>query len=152
MWHLLSRNYQRFDGTQKQKTLDLISEITRADDEGNIHECETAYNKAIWLAAIRNHGDEEARLYNENVAVAKTEPDHPDFSSYMSTGWVEHESPISLEDLQALTIEELVDVLKSHNDSDGFREPGIEGLSKTFKQLMMIMPLRFMTSLVNSLN
>ena len=143
MWHLLSRNYQRFNGTQKQKTLDLISEITRADDEGNIHEGATAYNKAIWLAAIRNHGDEEARLYNENVAVAKTEPDHPDFSSYMSTGGVEHESPISLEDIQALPIEELVEVLKSHNDSNGFRKPGIEGLSKTFKQLVMIMPLRF---------
>lgn len=143
MWHLLNRNYQRFSEPQKQRTLGLISKITKADEEGNIHEGATAYNKAIWLAAIRNHSEEEAKLYSENVAIAKTEPDHPDFSSYTSAGWVGHESPISLEDLRALSIEELVEKLKSYNDSGGFREPSIEGLSKTFKQVVMITPLSF---------
>ena len=143
MWHLLNRNYQQFSESQKQKTLGLISKISRADKEGNIREGSTAYKKAIWLAAIRKHGVKEAELYKQNVEIAETEPDHPDFSSYTSTSWVGHESPISLEDLQALPIEQLLDVLKSHNDSDGFREPGIEGLSKTFKQLVMVAPLRY---------
>ncbi len=142
MWHLLNQNYPRFDEAQKHKILKLISDITKTDD-GNYHEGATAYYKAIWLAAIRKHGEEEARLYNENVAVAKTEPDHPDFSSYTFTGWGGHESPIPLEDLQALSIEKLVEVLKSYKDPGGFREPGIEGLTETFKQVVKSAPLRF---------
>lgn len=143
MWHLLNRNYQRFEKAQKKKVLKLISHITRTDDEGNIHEGATAYNKAIWLAAIKDHGQEEAKLYNDNVTVAKTEPDHPDFSSYMSTGWGGHESPISFEELQTLSIDKLVEVLKSYKDPGGFREPGIEGLTKTLKQVVKTTPLRF---------
>ena len=143
MWHLLNSNYQQFSETQKRRTLSLISGITRADDDGNLHEGATAYSKATWLTAVKEHGQEEAKLYSENVAIAKTEPDHPDFSSYMSIGWVKHESPIPLEELQAHSIEELVEILKSYRDPGGFREPGIEGLIKTFKQLVKTKPLSF---------
>ncbi len=147
MWHLLNRNYPRFEEAQKQKTLELISHILRRDDEGNIHEGATAYNKAIWLSAIKGHGPDEAKLYNENVAIAKTEPEHPDFSSYMSSGWVGHESPIPFEDLQTYSIEELVELLKTYKDPGGFREPGIEGLAKTLKQVVKTEPLIFFNQL-----
>lgn len=143
MWHLLNSNYQQFSETQKRRTLSLISGITRADDDGNLNEGATAYSKAIWLAAVREYGQEEAKLYSENVAIAKTEPDHPDFSSYMSIGWVKHESPIPLEELQAHSIEELVEILKNYRDPGDFREPGIEGLTKTFKQVVKTKPLSF---------
>ncbi|MBU4445310.1 hypothetical protein KJ656_09540 [bacterium] len=148
MWHLLNRNYQQFSSGQKQNVLKLILNITATDDEGNIHEGATAYNKAIWLAAIKNHGKEEARLYHENIGIAKTEPDHPDFSNYMSAGWVVHESPIPIEKLQSLSIEELVEVLKTYKDPGGFREPGIEGLAKTFKQIVKTSPLKFYNKLI----
>jgi hypothetical protein len=148
MWHLLNSNYQQFSAGQKQKILDLINNISETDEEGNIHKNATAYNKAIWLAAIKNHGKKEASLYQENVGIAKTEPDHPDFSSYMSGGWVVHESPIPIEELQSLSIEELVEVLKTYRDSGGFREPGIEGLVKTFKQIVKASPLNYYNELI----
>jgi hypothetical protein len=147
MWHLLNRNYQRFKAAQKQKTKEIISHISRTDDEKNIHEGTTAYNKAIWFSSIKVHGKEEAILYNENVAIAKTEPDHPDFSSYMSTGWVGHESPIPFEDLHTYSIEELVGLLKTYKDPSGFREPGIAGLAKTLKEVIKTEPLIFFNQL-----
>ena len=148
MWHLLNRNYHQFSAGQKQKVLELILNIKRTDDEDDIHQGATAYNRAIWLAAIKDHGEEEARLFNDNVGIAKTEPDHPDFSSYMSTGWGGHESPIPIEELQALSIEELIEALKTYKDPGGFREPGIEDLAKTFKQLVKTTPLRFYNQLI----
>lgn len=147
MWHLLNRNYQRFSELQKQKILSIILSIKKVDDNGNIHEGSTAYYKAIWLSAIKRHGENESRLYKDNVEIAKTEPDHPDFSSYMSVWWGGRESPIPIEDLQALTIEELINILKDYKDQEGLRgeflESGIEGLVKALKQVVRSAPLKF---------
>jgi len=148
MWHFLNRNFQECSEVQKHKVFEIILNITGTDDEGKIHEGTTAYNRAIWLAAIKNYGDEERQLYNENVAIAKTEPDHPDFSSYMSTGSIGHESPIPIEDLQALSVDALVETLKNYKDLGGFLEPGIEGLAKTVKQIVKTTPLRFYSRLI----
>jgi len=148
IWHLLNCNYQQFSKSQKQKVLKLILSITKTDDEGNINEGATAYSKARWLAAIKKHGNEETKLYQKNVGIAKAVPDHPDFSSYMSIGWVGHESPIPLEKLQVLSVEELINVLKTYKIPDDFLKPGIEGLAKTFKQIIKVTPLRFYNKLV----
>ena len=76
-----------------------------------------------------------------------TEPDHPDFSCYTSTGWGGNDLPIPLEDLQGLSLAELVSTLKNFVDPGGFRRQGIEGLAKTFKQVVKAEPLRFYTQL-----
>ncbi|MCK4806624.1 MAG: hypothetical protein KAT09_03210 [Candidatus Aegiribacteria sp.] len=147
MWHLLNSNYQRFSETQKEETLSLIASITRTDNDGNLLEAATAFNKAIWLSAIKKHGKKEIRLYKENVAIAKTEPDHPDFSCYMTAGLVEDESPIPLEKLQAYSIEDLIEVLASYRDPGQFREPDIKELAKAFKEVVRIKSLSFYNQL-----
>lgn len=143
MWHMLNGNYFQFSQIQKQKVITLIFKITRTDNDGNIQEGSTAYKRAIWLAAIKNHGGKENKLYKENIKIAKAEPDHPDFSSYMSMGWGGHGSPIPIDELQALPIEKLVTVLKDYKDPGIFGEPGIEGLVKIFKQIIKTKPLQF---------
>jgi hypothetical protein len=148
IWHLLNCNYQKFNGKQKKKVLELILSITRTDDVGKINEGATAYSKARWLAAIKDHGNEEKRLYKENVEIAKAVPDHPDFSSYMSVGWVADESPIPIEELQALSLEQLIKTLETYKSPDDFFKPTIEGLTKTFKQIIKVTPLRFYNNLV----
>ena len=147
MWHLLSCHYQNFSKSQKQKVLELILNITETDDEGKINEGATAYSKARWLAAIKNHGNEEQKLYKENIEIAKAVPDHPDFSSYMSVGSVGHESPIPIEELQTLSIEKFVKVLKTYKGPDDFFKPGIKGLTKTLKQIVKATPLKFYNKL-----
>ena len=148
IWHLLKCNYQQFSISQKQKVLELILNITRTDDEGKINEGATAYSKARWLAAIQDYGDKEKKLYKENIEIAKAEPDHPDFSSFMSVGWVSDESPIPIEELQALSLEQLIEVMKTYKSPDDFFKPGIEGLTKTFRQIIKVNPLKFYNKLI----
>lgn len=148
IWHLLNCNYQQFSISQKQKMLELILNITRTDDEGKINEGATAYSKARWLAAIQDYGDKEKKLYKENIEIAKAEPDHPDFSSFMSVGWVSDESPIPIEELQTLSIEQLIEVMKTYKSPDDFFKPGIEGLTKTFRQIIKVNPLNFYNKLI----
>lgn len=147
MWHLLNYNYQNFNKSQKQKVLELILNIAETDDEGKINEGATAYSRARWLSAIKNHGNKEQKLYKENIEIAKAAPDHPDFSSYMSVGSVGHESPIPIEELQTLSIEKFVKVLKTYKGPDDFIKPGIKGLTKTFKQIVKATPLKFYNKL-----
>ena len=107
----------------------------------------TAYEQATWLAAIKDFGEQENDLYRGAVAIAKTEPDHPDFSSYMTSGWGGQESPYSIDELSALSKEELVRTLATYKGGDGWREPGIEGLVKALKQLIKASPSRFYAKL-----
>jgi hypothetical protein len=152
MWHFLNKCYPRFLSPQKEKVLELISSINRHDDKGEYHAGATAYNKAIWLSAIKEHGDREAKLYVESTTIAKTEPDHPDFSSYMSTRWGGRKSPKTIEELQALSIDELVQYIENYKDAGGFDEPGLEGLVKIFKELVKIESHNFYLNLSAFIN
>ncbi|HVN96879.1 MAG TPA: hypothetical protein VMT62_10645 [Syntrophorhabdaceae bacterium] len=147
MWHFLNKSYPHFSGLQKAKVLELVSGITTYDDKNEYHAGASAYNKAIWFSAIKDHGDREAQLYANNIEIAKTEPDHPDFSSFMSAGWGGRKSPKTLEELQSLSIGELAQYLENYKDPGGFTEPGLEGLVKVFKQLVKTTPLNFYLNL-----
>jgi len=152
MWHFLNKCYPNFSDLQKEKIIRLISGIARHDDKDEYHVGASEYSKAIWLSAIKEHGDREAKLYAESTKIAKSEPAHPDFSSYMSVGWVERKSPKTIEELQSLSIRELVHELGNHKDSGSFDEPGLEGLVKVFKQLVKTKPLNFYLNLDKFLN
>ena len=147
MWHFLNKSYPKFSALQKEKLLELISGINRYDDKGEFHAGISAYNKAIWLSAIKEHGDMEANLYVESTDIVKTKPAHPDFKSYMSVGWGGRKSPKTIEELKALPIDELVQELKNYKDPGGFDEPGLEGLVKVFKQLVKTEPLNYYLNL-----
>jgi len=143
MWHFFEQCYQHFNNGQKQKVLEIVSNIKEADDDGNVLDGSTAYYKTIWLAAIKEHGEEEKRLYDENVAIAKAEPAHPDFASYVSVRSGGRRSPLSAEEFQSNSIDEIVNFLTNYKDSGGYDEPGIEGLVKAFKQSIKNDPLKF---------
>lgn len=147
MWHFFKKNYPNFSSSQKEKVLELISGITRYDNKGKYHAVTTAYKKAVWLSAIKEHGDREADLYLQSTEIAKTEPDHPDFSSYMSEEWRGAKSPKTIEELQTLPIDELVHELENYKDPGRFDDPGLEGLLKVFKQLIKTDPINFCLNL-----
>lgn len=143
IWHFFNRNYALLDQGQKDRVIGLIKDKKRFDEDGALLEGATAYEQATWLAAIKDVGEQERNLYRNAIAVAKTEPDHPDFSSYMSSGWGGQESPYSVEELGALSIEELVQTLATYKEGGGWREPGIEGLVKAVKQLIKTSPFSY---------
>lgn len=143
MWHFLNICYPQFTAQQKKRMLKIIEGIKRVDERGEFLPAESAFEKSIWLSAIKEAGEEEAKLYREAAIAAGTEPEHPDFSSYMSSGWVVPESPYSVEELSSLSIDELSQVLAGERRSGRWGEPGIEGLAEALKQVLMNMPLRY---------
>lgn len=148
MWHFLKLNYEKLSENQKHTLLKMISNIRREDDEGNYHKAATAYAKAIWLAALSDAGKTEEELYRTCVEIAKSKPEHPDFSSYTTTSRGEHKSKFSLEELQSLDIDDLVHELSEERETGTLlEEESIEGLTKTFRKLIKTEPLRFYLSL-----
>ena len=144
MWHLLHNHYPQFSGEEKALVRKVIATLVVADENGQQSDSATSYRRSIWLSAIKDYGDDVSLLYRKYVEIIGGEPEHPDFSRYMTSGGlVDHESPISKDELLALEVEELVKRFESYQDSGHFGEPGIEGLVKVLNQIVKAEPLRF---------
>ena len=136
LWHFLGNHYREFAFNQKNKVMDIIEEMEIYDDEGNIEEGPTAYKRAIWLSAVKDCDEQTSQLYKKYTNIIGVEPEHPDFSSYMTSGWVDHKSPIPTEHLLSLNVDALIETLNTYEDPGRFREPGLEGLVKCFKDIV----------------
>ncbi|TQV72472.1 hypothetical protein [Denitrobaculum tricleocarpae] len=149
IWHFLNINYGDFSEIQKQSVLNLIEAIRVRDDDGEDLVSATAYEKCNWLSAIKGHSLNEQALYNEAVAVAGSEPDHPDFSYYVSVGWVTHISPYEIDELKSLSHEELIEKVRGYEGKGGsfYEGESVEGLSKAIGQLFKESPLQYYENL-----
>jgi len=143
LWHLLHNHYPQFSTEEKTRVWEVISGLVEEDEHGQQNDGATAYRRAIWLSALKDHGDDVAKLYLDNVRIVGGEPEHPDFSYYTSVGWVGHESPIPKEELLALEVEQLVERLDSYEDPGQFRGPGIRALAKAVHEVVKLQPNRF---------
>jgi len=143
LWHLLHNHYPQFSEVEKRIVQTAIASLVKADDKGQQSEGATAYKRAIWLSAIKDYGDDVAQLYRQSIDVIGGEPEHPDFSSYMSVGGIDHETPIAKDELLSLDAQQLVNRLDSYQDTGRFGEPGLEGLVKALRQVVKAEPLRF---------
>lgn len=143
MWHLLHNNYSRFSSSNKQLVQENIYRIVEKDNDGLENNGATAYQRAIWLSAIRAHGDAEDQKYKECVKLIGAEPEHPNFSSYMTFGRMVHESPIPVEKLLSMEVDALIETLASYEDTKKIREPGLSGLSKALRQVVKNSPTKF---------
>jgi hypothetical protein len=147
LWHLLHNHYRQFTELEKTFVRETIGQIVKVDDDGQQREGATNYERAIWLNAIHEFGYEESKLYQKCISVVGGEPEHPDFSSYMTSGWVDHESPIPKDELLSMEVDELVKRLGSYKDPVKFGEPGLEGLTKALGQAVKASPTRFFKQL-----
>ena len=138
LWHLLSGHYNEFSSDQKKKVIEIIEGLEVFDEDKNVNVEATAYKRAIWLSAIKDYTDVTIELYKKYTTITKAEPKHPDFSSYMTSGWVEHKSPIPIEHLLTLSVDSLVETINNYKDTGSglFDEPGLEGLAKSFKDVV----------------
>lgn len=147
LWHLLHNHYLQFSVKNRALVLDTIGRLVEMDEDGQQRSGATAYQRAIWLTAIHQYGDDEEKLYQECIDVVGGAPEHPDFSSYMTSGRVDHESPIPKDELLSMEVDELVKWLEAYKDPGKFREPGIEGLTKALRQVVKAEPIRYFTQL-----
>lgn len=151
LWHLLRNHYNEFGPEQRHCVGEVIVGLTKTDEAGKVSEGATAYQRAIWLSAIKGYGDDVARLYRESIDIIGGEPEHPDFPSYMSSRSVVHKSPFSKEELLSLDASDLAKqldtYLETYKPSQGFDEPGPEGLVEMLRHLVKAEPLRFYNQL-----
>lgn len=166
LWHFLNNHFQDLNNNLKRQIIRKIKAISVDDEMGNAQEKRTAYERSVWLAAIKDKDEAVDELYQALVNFTKTKPDHPDMAFYTHAGFVQHESPIPTEELMALNINELVIRLNEYislhiNDSgrllenegnEGFREVGIEGLVAAIKTVVKARANDFYYNLTEFLN
>ncbi|MGQ7299676.1 hypothetical protein [Marinobacter nauticus] len=147
LWTFLNECFGKLDNYQKDGAKRIILSLKESDEKGVVHEAATAYRRAVWLSSIRKHDEEAESLYSEAIIKTGSEPDHPDFSSYMSVGWVKEEAPFSEEDLASCDIDELINRLNTYQDLPSQDGTTVEALVRSVRQVFKSNPLHFYESL-----
>jgi hypothetical protein len=148
LWRLLNKHFNNFTTDQQRTVLHIINNTQVLDENNKVIERSTAYQKAIWLSALKDNTPEISLSYAALINKAGSEPEHPDFSSYMSAvGRVGHKSSLSREIILSLEIDELVKQLNAFEAKGGFDDPDIEDLAKEFEDSVKSLPLNFHTHL-----
>ena len=137
VWQFMHKNFSHIKPEINKTFIDYIHNIIISDENNDVDERGTAYRRAIWLSSIKDQSTILLNKYNEYVEQAGTEPEHPDFTSYMhSTRSIGSKSQIPLEELQKMEIPDLIQVMDSTEEGDGFRESGRSGLIKEFRSVV----------------
>ncbi len=136
LWHFLHNHYAQFTSDQKNKIIEMIERLEILGDNEAIEEAPTSYKRSIWLSAIKDYDEQATELYWKYVAITKIEPEHPDFSSYISVGWAKPQSPISVEHLLALDIDSLIETMNTYKPTSRADEFSREGLVNNFKEVV----------------
>ncbi|HOQ41871.1 MAG TPA: hypothetical protein PK178_06935 [Smithellaceae bacterium] len=154
MFHYLKNNFAKFNVDQKTLTIQIIDSLTvKSDEAESIIKRQIAYKKLIWLTAIKEQGVAAADdLYKQNFNIVKRAPEHPDFSSYMESGWIEDLSPFSSDDLLGRGIDHLITLVNSFHELGGWKTPTKRGLAKEFKNAIINNPEYFKGNLHKFMN
>jgi hypothetical protein len=95
------------------------------------------------LAPIRDALPQEWRQRYDAWVADLGEPEHPEFGSYPSGGWVGPTSPKTPEELAAMGVEEIIDYLCTWGPSGNIVTPSREGLGRTLTTVVTAAPERF---------
>ena len=147
LWWFLHKNYPQFSTPAQLAFLEVIQSLERHDEDENLLSGATAYERATWLASVKDHGLNEARLYAGYIEQAGVEPEHPDFSSYITTRTGGRSSPFSFDELSSLSVDDLVFKLNNYQPEDSWSAPGIWGLSRVVKDVIKAQPVSYAAEL-----
>ena len=146
LWHFLNVHFYQFSEKYQQHVLASIANITCIDKNEVLNEAATAYKKSLWYAAIKDVHLNYQTLYEQCIANSSETPQHPDFASYMSTIDVSEKSPASITELKVM-LQEPKTFVAFLNDYSSTYEFRIEGLIKTFGELVKANIMHFIVSL-----
>lgn len=141
LWHFIHKNFSSLQAEQQQSVIEAIESLNVTDEEmGALLDKPTAYKQANWFAAIKDENEVTQVKYQACVDITGVEPDHPDFSCYMSGSVAVDVSPLSVSELAVMLedIDSLINFLNEYKEVGHFNEPGIEGLVNTFEDLVLL--------------
>ncbi|KGJ96600.1 hypothetical protein SAMN04487870_0999 [Pseudoalteromonas sp. DSM 26666] len=141
LWHFIHKNFSSLRAEQQKSVIAAIESLNVTDEEtGVLLDKPTAYKQSNWFAAIKDENEVTQAKYQACVDITGAEPDHPDFSCYMSGGVAVDVSPLSVSELAVMLedIDSLIHFLNEYKEVGHFNEPGIEGLVNTFEELVLL--------------
>lgn len=147
LYHYLSKCYRLLDEGKKTEVLDLIVKTSKGSADPDADEIllkiQNAYGMLRLLSAIKGQGFQKAdELYQAQLEItSQNKPEHPDFHFYSSgPEWVGEQSPFEAKDLLKLSIDDLIDELKSFEPEKTWNAPTKYGLSKALKETILMRP------------
>ena len=146
LWHeysmLLKTWFSRLDPSERNTILSWIEAGPRRSGNGK----DAERKRHIWqrnrLSIIKDHLPERWRQLYEELVKDLGEPTHPEFPVYTSffAGPI---SPKSADELQAMSVDELVEFLKNWEPPGESPEPSIEGLAGELIKIVAENPHRY---------
>jgi hypothetical protein len=103
--------------------------------------------RRIWqrdrLAPLKDVLPPDWRTRYESLVAVEGEPEHPNFPSYYTRSWVGPTSPTSAGDLASMTVEQIVEHLRTWKASSDRMSPTPEGLGRQLAAAVALEPERF---------
>jgi len=129
VFRLLQRHFQEFTAGQQEAVISAIVGLRGQWFRGDSERNDQAW-RLQWLSAIRGLGNPEAdRRYEETMTRVGGAPEHPDFPSYMESH-VGHRTPLTQQELFAMSIPETVRYLDAFQPGSIMRGPDEDGLAE----------------------
>jgi hypothetical protein len=156
VYHLLQDHFAEMSPVQQAATVKAIETLPNSG-HGDDPELLRRHSQYRWLSAISGKGYAPAyRLFAELDADPKIGKlgDHPDFDSYITTGWVgPGPTPYTPEELVALIqANDLVNKLNSFAPANDWRGPTTDGLTSALENAARTNPDIFLAELTQFLS
>ncbi len=149
MYLFLKNWFTDFSDCDKQKTIEIIGNVAArnidSDQTQDIRERHHAYIWLTWLSAVRGKGSQRVdEVYEKYLAIAKVEPEHPEFSSYIGDFEVAKDvSPYNVNELLSCDFSNMINLLKSFKEDNHWNTPSRRGLALTLKEALKLSPESF---------
>jgi len=146
---LIKLNHDKFDCTDKQIIKQIIENGPyhkyATDDEEKKKEY-SAYWKQKWYALLESD-PEFKKLYNEQRKIIDVPKEKFKYKTEIITRWGPGPSPYSKEELEKLSSDKIVDIIKTFKQKNNFDGPTVGALAHTFKDIFQSNPEKFVENL-----
>ena len=131
----------------KGPDIETIKKRHREAHGSDISENEIAAYTKFWqrdrLAPVKGALPQDWEDIYEALVKELGEPQHPDFMSYTSGGWIGPTSPKTADDIQSMPVAEVIEYLRSWTPSAGPFDDSREGLGRALAAAVAAAPERF---------
>jgi len=147
VWHeyslLLKTYFGRLSSTEQDNILSWIEAGPKIQDKDESAERYRRLWQNYRLSLIRDYLSEEWRRRYDELVDEVGEPEHPEFTSYRFS-FVGTVSPKSAEELQMMSVADLIEFLKGWQPSDDeLMKPSKEGLIRILREAVATNPTKY---------
>lgn len=149
-WHLLRGRFKDLSSDQQNALLGQIAAgptfyREKADEEMSEADLRLRIEAWQWrvLAAVKDDLPVDWADRYRLLVAPRGESEHPDFLSYIGSMWSGPTSPTNASQLEAMTTDEIVKMLRTWQPTGDWRSPTPEGLGRDLSAAIRAQPERF---------